>query len=98
MSGSISNAQEVRRSAGHWKRKLRIRNGAKAGWRDILLQAMTTRARQEGFAFGTFIPQSPARAQSSVSDRTVKLSQAGAETHGGRAQGLGHRRSAHAAP
>jgi hypothetical protein len=29
MSVSISNAQEVRRSAGHWKRKLRMRNAAR---------------------------------------------------------------------
>jgi hypothetical protein len=28
ISVSISNAHEVARSAGHWKRKLRTRNGA----------------------------------------------------------------------
>ena len=30
MSVSISNAHEVGESAGHWKRKLRTRNGASA--------------------------------------------------------------------
>ena len=31
ISVSISNAQEVSRSAGHWNRKLRIRKGASVG-------------------------------------------------------------------
>ena len=33
ISVSISNAHDVARSAGHWKRKLRTRNGASAGTR-----------------------------------------------------------------
>src|SRR3974390_2375060 len=37
MRFSISMPQEVSKSAGHWKRKLRIRNGAKMGKRAILL-------------------------------------------------------------
>src|SRR5215470_10647235 len=43
MSVSISNAHEVSRSAGHWKRKLRMWNGASAPWRDILLTPRTAR-------------------------------------------------------
>ncbi len=33
MTPSISNAQEASRSAGHWNRKLLMRNGANAGTR-----------------------------------------------------------------
>src|SRR5206468_3038732 len=35
ISASISKASEVARSAGHWKRKLATRNGAKAGLREL---------------------------------------------------------------
>jgi hypothetical protein len=35
MSVSISNAQEVRRSAGSWKRKLRIRNRVRINGRGL---------------------------------------------------------------
>src|SRR5205809_126809 len=35
ISASISNASDVARSAGHWKRKLATRKGAKAGLREL---------------------------------------------------------------
>src|SRR3990172_7371769 len=38
ISVSISKAHEVARSAGHWKRKLRSRNGASAEMRELALK------------------------------------------------------------
>ena len=62
ISVSISKAQDVRRSAGHWKRKLRTRSGAKvndgsvrliaprAGIRDRLEASGSERSGGEGVA------------------------------------------------
>src|SRR5262249_43602512 len=46
----------VSRSAGHWKRKLRIRNGANAGWRDILLRRQQRRCGRKGLHSARLFP------------------------------------------
>src|SRR5213596_494110 len=45
ISASISKASDVARSAGHWKRKLRMRKGARAGLRAASIYVSGARGR-----------------------------------------------------
>src|SRR6185436_10883587 len=45
---SISKAHEARRSAGHWKRKLRMRNGCSAGTRAVTLTSCSFPSAAQG--------------------------------------------------
>src|SRR5690349_17616064 len=52
ISASISNAQEVARSAGHWKRKLRTANGASIAPRAYRSSPLSTPQESNELLFG----------------------------------------------
>src|SRR6185437_3319506 len=63
---SISKAQEVSRSAGHWKRKLRTRKGASAGTREraitvLFVSSASTLFARLGHGEGAGMPRAAQR-------------------------------------